>query len=76
MADKRAHASQSSSSASRPTSWPISGRCRRCAELPLDVRETIAEVLGGEAATHGLDEDENPNAYGRELGELFDALGL
>jgi len=44
--------------------------------LPLDVRETIAEVLGGEAATHGLDEDENPNAYGRELGELFDALGL
>ena len=44
--------------------------------LPLDIRETIAEVLGREAAARGLDGDENPNAYGRELGELFDALGL
>ncbi len=45
-------------------------------ELPRDVRETIAEVLGSEAASHGLDEDEEPDAYGRELGELFEALGL
>jgi hypothetical protein len=44
-------------------------------ELPLQVRETIAEALGCEAAAHGLD-DEEPNVYGVELGEVFDALGL
>jgi hypothetical protein len=33
-------------------------------------------VLGSEAASHGLDRNENPNAYGVELGDLFDALGL
>jgi hypothetical protein len=50
-------------------------RVRELRDLPLDVREQIADVLGCEAATRGLDEDEEPNAYGRELGELFDALG-
>jgi hypothetical protein len=45
-------------------------------ELPVDVRETIADLLGCEAASRGLDRDEVPNAYGVELGELFDALGL
>jgi hypothetical protein len=45
-------------------------------ELPLDVRETIAEVLGSEAASNGLDHDENPNAYGVERGQLLEALGL
>ena len=49
---------------------------RELRELPLDVRETIADLLGCEAASRGLDEDEMPNAYGVELGELFDALGL
>jgi hypothetical protein len=34
----------------------------------------VAAVLGCEAASHGLDEDADQNAYGRELGELFDAL--
>jgi hypothetical protein len=45
-------------------------------DLPLDVREQIGDVLGREAADRGLDQDENPNAYGRELGELFEAPGL
>jgi hypothetical protein len=45
-------------------------------ELSVDVRETIAEVLGSEAASHGLDRDENPNAYGVGLGERFNTLGL
>jgi len=49
-------------------------RVRRLRDLSLDVRETIADLLGCEAASRGLDEDEEPNAYGRELGELFDAL--
>jgi len=49
---------------------------RRLRDLPLDVRETLADLLGCEAASRGLDEDEEPNAYGMELGELFDALGL
>ena len=48
---------------------------RELRELPLDVREQIPHVLGCEAASHGLDESERPNAYGRELGVLFDALG-
>jgi hypothetical protein len=51
-------------------------RVRTLRELPLKVRGQIANVLGREAAERGLDEDENPNAYGVELGELFDALGL
>jgi hypothetical protein len=37
---------------------------------------SYATPLGCEAAERGLDEDEEPNAYGVELGELFDALGL
>jgi hypothetical protein len=45
-------------------------------DLPLDVREQIGNVLGCEAAAYGLDEGEEPNAYGVELGELFDALGF
>jgi hypothetical protein len=35
-----------------------------------------AERDGGEAAACGLDGHEKPNAYGVELGALFDALGL
>ena len=49
---------------------------RRLRDLPLDIRETIADVLGTEAAVQGLDEEETPNAYGLELGALFDALAL
>ena len=51
-------------------------RVRELRELPLETRETIADLLGNEAASRGLDEDEEPNAYGEELGELFEALGL
>ncbi|HTD58363.1 MAG TPA: hypothetical protein VK672_05665 [Solirubrobacteraceae bacterium] len=51
-------------------------RVRTLRELPLKVRGQIANVLGCEPAANGLDDDEEPNAYGRELGELFDALGL
>ena len=51
-------------------------RVRTLRDLPPDIREQIGNVLGCEAAAHGLDEDEEPNAYGVELGELFDALGL
>jgi len=51
-------------------------RVRRLRDLPVPVREKIAEVLGSEAASRGLDEDEVPNAYGVELGELFGALAL
>ena len=49
---------------------------RQLRHLPFDVRETVADLLGCEAASRGLDGDEEPNAYGRELGELFAALGL
>jgi len=49
---------------------------RRLRDLPLETRKTIADLLGNEAAARGLDRDEAPNAYGVELGELFDALGL
>jgi hypothetical protein len=45
-------------------------------DLPVAWREEVADVLGCEATSHGLDADEDQNAYGRELGELFDALGL
>jgi len=51
-------------------------RVHELRDLPLGVREQIADVLGREAAAHGLDEDEQPNAYGVELGDLFEALGL
>jgi hypothetical protein len=50
-------------------------RVRELRELPFEKRELIADVLGYEAAAHGLDQDEVPNTYGEELGELFDALG-
>jgi hypothetical protein len=50
-------------------------RVRELRELPFEKRELIANVLGYEAAAHGLDRDEVPNIYGEELGELFDALG-
>ena len=52
--------------------WRVHELC----ELPLDGRGQIADVLVCEAAERGPDEDEEPNAYGRELGELFDALCL
>jgi hypothetical protein len=44
--------------------------------LPVAWREEVADVLGCEVVSHGLDEDEDQNAYGRELGALFDALAL
>ena len=44
-------------------------RVRNLRELPTAWREEVANVLGCEAAAHGLDKDEVPNAYGRELGE-------
>jgi hypothetical protein len=40
------------------------------------VARDVADVLGCEAASRGFDEDDEANAYGAELGELFDALGL
>ena len=52
--------------------WRVHELC----ELPLDVRGQIADVLVCEAAERGPDEDEEPNPYGRDLGELFDALCL
>jgi hypothetical protein len=51
-------------------------RVRELRELPFEKRELIADVLSYEAAAHGLDEDEEPNEYGRELAALFEALGL
>jgi hypothetical protein len=45
-------------------------------DLPVTWREDVADVLGCEAASRGFDADEEPNAYGRELEELFEALGL
>ena len=51
-------------------------RVQELRDLPLEVREEIGNVLGCEAAAHGLEKNEEPNAYGVELGELFDALGL
>jgi len=52
--------------------WPV----RKLRELPVEVREQIGDVLGCEAAARGLDQDEEPNAYGVALGALFNALGL
>jgi hypothetical protein len=51
-------------------------RVRSLRDLPRRVREEIADVLGCEAASHGLDENETPNPYGVKLGELFEALVL
>jgi hypothetical protein len=51
-------------------------RVRDLRELPVAWRKDVADVLGCEAASRGFDADEEPNAYGLELGELFDALGL
>jgi hypothetical protein len=45
-------------------------------QLPLAAREDIADVLGHECAERGLDADDRLNAYGRELDELADGLGL
>jgi hypothetical protein len=44
--------------------------------LPRDTREAICDALGHEAARRGLDANESPNDYGRELDALIDALGL
>ena len=44
--------------------------------LPEDVRGAICDVLGHECARRGLDANEKPNAYGRELEALIGALGL
>jgi hypothetical protein len=45
-------------------------------ELPRDTREANCDALGHEAAIRGLDANESPNDYGRELDALIDALGL
>jgi hypothetical protein len=45
-------------------------------ELPRDTREAICDALGHEAARRGLDANEMPNDYGRELDSLIAALGL
>jgi hypothetical protein len=44
-------------------------------QLPRDTREAMFDALGHEAARRGLDANETPNAYGRELDTLI-ALGL
>ena len=45
-------------------------------ELPEEVRGAIVDVLGHECAERGLDADDEPNEYGRELDALVDSLGL
>ena len=45
-------------------------------ELPRHIREAICDALGHEAARRGLDANEKPNAYGREIDALVAALGL
>jgi hypothetical protein len=45
-------------------------------DLPRETREAICDALGHEAARRGLDANEMPNAYGRELDSRIDALGL
>jgi len=45
-------------------------------ELPRNIREAICDALRFEAARRGLDANEEPNAYGRELDALIEALGL
>jgi hypothetical protein len=46
------------------------------AQLPLDVKELIADELGEEFAAKGLRADSEPNEYGLELERLTDALKL
>jgi len=43
-------------------------------ELPRNIREAICAALGFEAARRGLDANEQPNAYGRELNDLASLL--
>jgi len=43
-------------------------------DLDADTRGAIVDVLGAEAAARGFDSDGQPNALGRELDELADAL--
>ena len=45
-------------------------------ELPRDIRQAMCDTLGTEAMRRGLDANEQPNAYGRELAALIEALGL
>jgi hypothetical protein len=45
-------------------------------ELPRNIREAICDALGFDATRRGLDANEEPNAYGRELEVLVAALGL
>jgi hypothetical protein len=45
-------------------------------ELPRTTREAVVDVLGRERAVRGLDDDGEPNDYGRELDALIEALGL
>jgi len=45
-------------------------------ELSREMREAICDALGHEAARRGLDENEMPTDYGRELDALIGALGL
>jgi len=45
-------------------------------ELPRNIREAICGALRVEAARRGLDANEEPNAYGRELDALIEALRL
>ena len=49
---------------------------RDVGELPRPTREAIFDALGHEAARRGLDANESPTDYGRELDALIDALRL
>ena len=51
-------------------------RIRDVGDLPRDLREAIADVLGHECGQRGLDRDEEPNAYGRVIEALVESLGL
>ena len=51
-------------------------RVKTLRDLPVTWREDVADVLGCEAASRGFDQGDEPNAYGVELGALFDALWL
>jgi hypothetical protein len=46
------------------------------AQLPLDVKELIADELGEEFSAKGLRADSEPNEYGLELERRTDALKL
>jgi hypothetical protein len=49
-------------------------RARDAYDLPAEVRGAMVDVLGFEAAGHGLRRDGTPNAYGDELDGLAEAL--